>query len=436
MRFDLSKARMWLIDAAYVGLGVPVLAWRLGISGKDRYGWKDRLGYLPPREGDRPAMWIHCVSLGEVNLMRSFVSLARQRLTGHDLLFSSTTDTGFERASQLYGATEPVFRFPLDLSWNIDRALDRLRPDVIVLAELETWPNLLRLARQRGIPVVVVNGRMTERSYNRYKSVGRLVRPMFQDLALVIAQDAVIAERFVSLGVPEGRIRIVPSMKFDTAEVADGVDGAAELAGQLGVAEPVSLWVAGGTGNDEERAVLDAHRRVQQRHPDARLAIVPRKPERFDEVAEMIGRMGFRCVRRSKSKSRAAQVLARDQVVLGDTMGELRKFYSLAKVAFVGRSLVDMGGSDMIEAAGLGKPVLVGPHTQNFAEPMKVLTAAGAAMVVADAGALAAGVNDLLADPERAGAMGRCGQEAIRANKGASAKTLELVCEVMGSCRA
>lgn len=427
----MSKARIWLTDAAYLALGLPVLGYRILVKGKDRHGWRQRMGYVPQRDAARPAMWVHCVSLGEANLVRTFLEHARSRLPNFDLLVSSTTDTGFDRATKLYGGFASVFRFPLDFSRWMNRALDRLCPSVIILVELETWPNLLTLAQQRGVPVVVVNGRLTERAFARYNKVRRLIRPMFRALNLVVAQDTVVAERFQSLGTPSDRIRILPSMKFDTAEVIDTAAGSEELAGQLGIAPSVDLWVAGGTGDDEERAILDAHRRVQQKHPEARLAIVPRKPERFDEVADVIGRMGFRCVRRSRCKQAASQPVARDQVILGDTMGELRKFYNLAKVAFVGRSLVPMGGSDMMEAAGLGKPVLVGPHTTNFVEPMKILTQAGGAMVVRDEDELAGRVAELLGDPATAAAMGRNGQEAIRANKGASQKTLDLVCELV-----
>jgi len=427
----MSKGRIWLTNAAYLTLGLPVLGYRMLVKGKDRHGWKHRLGYVPRRDTSRPAVWFHCVSLGEANLIRLLVEMARDRLSDFDLLVSSTTDTGFERATKLYGAAGRVFRFPLDLSFWMGRALDRLAPSAIVLVELETWPNLLELARRRDIPVIVVNGRLTEKAFRRYNRVRRLVRPMFQALSLVCAQDRTIAGRFEALGVPPERIRLVPSMKFDTAEVADGVADAAELAGQLGGVDGMDLWVAGGTGNGEERIILDAHRRVQQRCPEARLAIVPRKPERFDEVADTITRMGFRCVRRSRCRQAAAQPLARDQVVLGDTMGELRKFYSIAKVAFVGRSLVAMGGSDMMEAAGLGKPVLVGPYTENFAEPMKVLTQGGAACVVANGAELSRQVVELLTDPAKAAAMGRCGQETIRANQGASRQTLDLLCDLL-----
>jgi 3-deoxy-D-manno-octulosonic-acid transferase len=428
----MSKARMWLADAAYLALGLPILTYRIVVKGKDRHGWKERLGYVPVRDPSRPAIWVHCVSLGEANLVRTFLDQARTCLPDTDLLISSTTDTGFERATKLYSPFATVFRFPLDFSRWVSRALDRLAPSAIVLAELETWPNLLELARRRSIPVVIVNGRLTENAFRRYSRIRALVRPMFGNLTLVCAQDPVIASRFEALGVPADRIRIVPSMKFDTAEVADSVPGCRELAAQLGVAAQTDLWVAGGTGDGEERVILDAHRRAQQRRPDARLAIVPRKPERFDEVADTITRMGFRCLRRTKCKLPAGQSLARDQVVLGDTMGELRKFYSIAKVAFVGRSLVPMGGSDMMEAAGLARPVLVGPHAFNFAEPMKVLVDAGAACVVPGEDELAAKVVELLTDSAKAAAMGRCGQEAIRANKGASRQTLDLVCELLG----
>lgn len=427
---------MWCTDAAYLAMGLPVLGYRILVKGKDRHGWKQRMGYLPRRDAAHQAVWVHCVSLGEANLVRSLIEQMQKTLPEVDLLVSSTTDTGFDRASTLYGQTASVFRFPLDVSGWMVRALDRLRPNLILLVELETWPNLLTLAQQRSIPVMVVNGRLSERAFKRYRLLGPLVRSMFGSLTLVAAQDEATAARFAALGTPRSRIKIVPSMKFDTAEVAETVAGASDLAGELGVTPAVHLWVAGGTGDEEERLVLDAHRRIQQKHPEARLAIVPRKPERFDEVADVIGRMGFRCVRRSRCKGVANQAVAADQVILGDTMGELRKFYSLAKVAFVGRSLVPMGGSDMMEAAGLGKTVLAGPHTFNFAEPMKILAQAGCAVVVANRDALAEQVISLLNNPQQAASMGRCGQETIRANKGASQQTLDLARQLLATTTA
>jgi len=431
----MSTARMWLANAVYL-LGAilyaPVLLYQMVFQAKNRRGWKQRFGFVPVRYGVRPAIWIHAVSLGEVNLTRVFVEQIRRRLPGFELLVSTTTDTGYARACALYGP-ENVFRFPLDFSWCMRRAIRRVRPSVIVLVELEVWHNLSALARAHGIPVVVINGRLSEKSFSRYRRVGWLVRPMFESLAFAAVQDQVSAERFKAIGVPADRVVVTGSMKFDTAQVADGIEGAESLAALLGVTDSVKLWVAGQTGPGEESIVLEAHRRVLREVPEARLAIVPRKPERFDEAASLIAKAGFRPVRRSRMTAEGArEALAEDEVILGDTLGELRKFYSIAEIAFVGRSLVPMGGSDMMEAAGLAKPVIVGPYTANFAEPVRLLLAAEGAMVVHDGEELAETLIRLFQDPARAATMGKRGQETIRSNQGASKRTVDMVCELLG----
>ncbi len=380
--------------------------------------------------------------MAEINCTPRLVEALRARLPGCELVFSTTTDTGFARAVTLYGG-ERVFRFPLDFSPVIGRALRRIRPSLIVLVELEVWYNLTRIATGRGIPVAVVNGRLTARSLRRFQWLGPAARRMFQCLAWVGAQDDAIAERFKQAGVPADRIETTSSLKWDTAVVADRIKGDVELARAMGLDHGRPLWVCGSTGPGEEAMILTQYGRLleqwaslgtgaPERHANPErmgapiLAMVPRKPERFDEVANLIERSGYTCIRRSRQVDGThLEATDRPAVLLGDTMGELRKFYSLCDVAFVGRSLVPMGGSDPIEAAALGCAIVVGPHCDNFRLPVEALCCADALRVVHEPDALAATVGELLHDPASARALGARAKQVVLDHRGATSKTAD-----------
>jgi 3-deoxy-D-manno-octulosonic-acid transferase len=342
-----------------------------------------------------------------------------------------------------------VFRFPLDFSFIISRVLRRVRPSIIVLVELEVWFNLIRLATARGIPVAVVNGRLTARSERRFAKLGRLGRSMFDKLAWVGAQDEAIASRFRRLGVPAEWVEITSSLKWDSATVADRVGGADDLAQALGVDRSRQIWVCGSTGPREEAMILDAYRKLLSKAPglargvlgepvkgrgleDPILVIVPRKPERFDEVARLIEQAGFFCVRRSGRPDGVPAASWPDRaVVLGDTMGELRKFYSLADVVFVGRSLVPMGGSDPIEVAALGKPIVVGPHTDNFQAPVEALREAGAICIVDSADKVHSVVGAILADASLATELGSRARDVVIRHQGATERTVNGIVQLL-----
>lgn len=444
----------WLINIAYLAAAVlyfPVLVYQWTAQKKNRHGWRERFGRidLPAPEG--PRIWLHAVSLGEVNCTPVLVRELKAARPELDVVVSTTTDTGYARACKLY-PPERVFRYPLDFSWIVRRALGRIRPNLIVLVELEVWPNLAALARQRGIPVAVINGRLTERSARRLARVGLVTRPMFAGLSWVGAQDQIIAGRFEQVGTPRERIEITGSLKWDTAEVLDSVPGAEALASALGIQPGRLLWVCGSTGPGEEEMILDAYQSLSTTgNGEVTLAIVPRKPERFDEVAELIRRRGFDCLLRSehpdavtppgvgavsdRDSGPEAQApssredtttpapASRIPVLLGDSMGELRKFYSLASVVFVGRSLVRMGGSDPMEVAALAKPIIAGPHMENFQLPLECLRAKGAAEVVHSSDELAKAVRALLGDLSRGVELGRVARQAVLENQGATHRT-------------
>ena len=382
----------------------------------------------------KKCIWLHAVSVGEVNATKTIVRELQNRLPDFTIVISTTTDTGFARASALYGADLSVFYFPLDFSWIVSHAFTNLRPAICLLMELEVWPNFVSTAHRMNIPVVVVNGRITQRSVRRYGKIRPIARTIFRKVTLVLAQTDEYAKRFRQIGCPDERIIVTGSLKYDTAQVADKVDGADALAAQLNIQPSDTLWVAGGTGNDEEKILLDVYKQLKQqdRFTDLRLAIVPRKPERFDEVAQLITGAAFNLVRYSSVKDTSTATPQKTPVILGDTMGDLRKFYSLAAVVFVGRSLVPMGGSDMIEVAALGKPTIFGPHAFNFQQTVDDdLLEGDGAILAKNRQELLEAMQKCLTEPEFARTTAQNGRDVIRKNQGATQKTIGQIASIL-----
>ena len=430
----------FLLDIVYLLLFVlmtPLVLYRMIRQGRYRRGWKQRFGFVPRRYSNQPCIWIHAVSMGEINASATLVEQLHRILPQYEIVISSTTDTGFSRAQKLYSRDHRVFFFPFDFSWAVKNAFSRLRPRLCILMELELWPNFITLARQLSVAVIIANGRISSsKGFPRYRLIAPLVRPMFRRLALVLSQDETYAQRFRFLGVPAEKLQVVGSLKYDTAEITDKVAGADELARQLRLSPERMIWVAGSTGPGEEQMILEAYEQLirSKALKKLRLVLVPRKPERFDEMARLIESRCHRLLRYSRVKSGHYQTTDDDStaVILGDTMGDLRKFYSLATVVFVGRSLVPLGGSDMVEAAALAKPVVVGPYTENFTESIKALVAAGGLEVVADRGQLAEITYKLLQNESTAQAQGRRAQQVIINQRGATRRTVEAVVKLLG----
>jgi len=421
------------LDVAYASglvLSSPMWLYRMIRHGRYREDISQRLGASPIRYGLQPIIWIHAVSLGEVNAARTLVEELHGVLSDYRVVISSTTDTGMAAARRLFSPDHLTFRWPMDFTWAVARSLNRLRPDLVVLMEGEVWPNFLAACSRRNIPVVVINARMSaDRGYPRYRMLGSLSGRLFNRLSAIGVQDEAYAERYLSLGVRKDKVHLTGMMKFDTAQVADRTDAQEALAAAVGLREGDRLIVGGGTGPGEEKILLEVFADLRGRHPAARLAIVPRKPERFDEVARLIAGSGFSLVRRSERPDGAAGEVEREAVILGDTMGELRKFYALARCVFVGRSLVPMGGSDMIEAAALGKATAFGPHTFNF--PQADALAAHGCARVADESALKAQLESWLAQSDAAAKAGKAAQDYVRSQQGATRRNVELICHVL-----
>ena len=410
-----------LRDAAYlaaVAATAPVWAWRMQRTGKLRTDWGARFGRgadLP--RPTAPRLLVHAVSVGEVNAVRQLVSRLAAPGAGLDVVVAATTDTGVARATEVYGARHAVVRYPFDASWMVRRFLDRVRPDAVALGELEVWPNFVQECDARGIPVTVVNGRLSARSFRRYLRVRALLAPTFRRLSAVFAQNGEYAERFVALGTPAGRVFVTGTMKWDTAQVADEVPGAAELAAELGIDRSRPLVVAGSTAPEEHALLRDAVPAGTQ------LLCAPRKPEWFDAAARDLPG----CARRSAGTRGSASGR-----FLLDTIGELRKAYALAAATVIGRSFGDLHGSDPMEPAALGKAVVCGPRMGDFRESLEALRDAGAIEQVPREG-LAPVLAALVADPARRAELGRRARATVLANQGATERTAEALLGVMAA---
>lgn len=437
------------LDLAYLaGLAAASPYWLL--KGKARRkvlsALRDRTARdLPPpspdRHTDRVTVLIHAVSLGEINATRSLVDqLLRSRDDLH-LIISATTAAGYARARELYDGNPrlSVARYPLDLTASVERFLDHVRPSLVVLMELELWPNFLRVCNRRSIPVVLVNGRLTAHSLRRYRLILPLSRAMFRSLSALCTQDDLYRSRFLELGVDADKVLITGSMKFDTAAIEPDAKLMGDLRRTFRLSPDEQVLVAGSTGPGEEQLLLDVYSRLLPQHPRLRLLLVPRKPERFDEVAALIEGAGLPLLRRSRHSPDVPTVTS--PIALLDSLGELRAAYALASVVVVGRTLLDQGpaqhGSDMIEPAALGKPVLVGPFTQNFADPMHLLRQHDAIKELRPANLdelpakLTAELHRLLTNPAEALALGQRAADTVRQGQGATARNVAAILSLL-----
>lgn len=415
-------------------LALPFLALSAARTGKYRTDWDQRTGHMPDLPRVPKRVWVHAVSVGEVNAVRGLIAAWRERSPDTEFVISTTTDTGKAQAQRVYPDLL-VVRYPLDLSWWVRRAFRRIKPTLIVLVELEVWFHFTTIAQAEGIPIAVVNGRLSEHSVRWFARLGPIAWRMFGAITWAGVQDKIYAARFERMSVPHERIDVVGSLKWDNAANAPAIDAKDQLAltRALGINPEQPIWLCGSTGPGEEAVILDAYEQLREKHPGLQLVIVPRKPERFDEVAGMITAGGWTCVRRSQCPEDANRSPDPKAVILGDTMGELRRFYSISDVVFVGRTLAAMGGSDMMEPAALAKPIIVGPHTDNFADVMQRFTESpdeaiyeihcglGKPDVVM---ALADAVGALLDDKDRAARMSAAAKAVVDTNSGVIERTL------------
>lgn len=368
-----------------------------------------------------PLIWVHAVSVGETRAAAPLVEQLRRRYPNHGILLTHMTPTGRETGEHLFGDRVLRCYLPYDYPFAVQRFLSHFKPSLGVLLETEVWPNLITAGHRRGIPIALVNARLSARSAGRYAHIASLARETFGRLDRIGAQTEDDAQRISALGT---RIaQALGNIKFDIAPPADALTESSALRMRLGEARPV--LVIASTREGEEALILDA---LKQRASQPFLTvIVPRHPHRFDEVAALIEHTGLRYQRRSAQES----IRPDTTIVLGDSMGEMFTYYGVADLAFIGGSLLQYGGQNLIEACAMGTPVLLGPHTYNFTEASKLAIAAGAARRVADAGALFDEAEKLLADRATLARMSEAARQFWQANQGATERTIRMLAELL-----
>lgn len=456
------------LNAAYLLLLAalsPLLGYRGLVHRKYRDGWGQKLcGNLPPRTSDRPRVWFHAVSVGEVLQLQTVLREFTHSRPDCEILITTTTPTGLAVAREKF-PQHAVCYFPLDFSWTVRRAICRAQPAAIALVELELWPNFILEAARRRIPLALINGRISEKSFRGYQRIRPLLRKLLHCFDVLAVQSHPYAERLLALGAPTERITVTGSVKFDHVQADRNNPRTRELRQSFGVAEDETVFIAGSTHAPEEQAALDCYAALAAEFEKLRLVLVPRHQQRFDEVAQLVLRRGLPLLRRSElprascvgentrlGASRAGAAVSDRPggdaagcgrpVLLLDTLGELAACWGLADIAFVGGSLTRRGGQNMIEPAAYGAAVLFGPNTQNFRDVVELLLSAGAAQVVADAGQLQVAVRRLLADPAWARRQGKLAQQLVCAQQGATAQTVRLLKGLLlpdssaGTCRA
>jgi len=400
----------------------PWIAYQAAFRGKYRQGLGAKLfGLVPCRRNDRKCVWFHAVSVGEVNLLAPLLARWQEQFPHWDCVLSTTTSTGMAVARQKYPDLL-TFYCPMDFSWAVRRAVRRIRPEVLVLAELELWPNLVCTAKRSGALVAVVNGRLSSGSFREYSRARWLMAPVLRRLDLVAAQSETYADRFAQLGVPRERIFVTGSLKFDGAETNRDNPTTRSLRQLAGIEDEDVVFLAGSTQDPEEAMALEAYRRLLQQWPCLRLILVPRHPHRFDMVARLLEASGMRWQRRSELHSQGADPRAR--ILLVDTVGELKAWWGTAHIAFVGGSMGRRGGQNMIEPAAYGAAVCFGPNTHNFRDVVEMFLAHQAACVVHNGPELTAFVRRCLADRQYAESLGERAKLLVQRQLGATDNSL------------
>jgi 3-deoxy-D-manno-octulosonic-acid transferase len=405
----------------------PWWLWKMATTHKYRLGIGERLGStarikdLLANADGRPLIWLHAVSVGEVLAISRLVGELEQALPQFRLLISTTTRTGQDLARQRFGA-DRIFYCPLDLPWAVSAYLNVLRPRMLILAETEFWPNLLSGCFRRRIPVVVVNARISDRSWPRYRALQSLWRPILRQLTQVLAQSDIDAERLRIIGCEPSRVAVAGNLKFDVraAKEADATRLLKEYAVDL------RLVVAGSTLEGEEAALLEAWPKLLAADPGLVLVLAPRHPERFAAVEGQLNQLGASWIKRSDWKAQPPAPIHAGQIVLLDTIGELASVYSLASVAFVGGSIVPAGGHNPLEPAQFGVPIVMGPNYVNFRAITEDLLAHDA-LRIAKTEALATTLAELLTNRAEAEAMGTRARQVFEQQAGATARCVEAI---------
>ena len=421
---------MYLAYSLLLTLGLVVLIphflFQALAHGKYIAGLRQRLGAVPQLDG-KPIIWLHCVSVGETQAARPLAQRLKQAFPHHALVISTTTLTGQTLARDVFrDQAESVFYFPFDWRWSVRRALKAINPAAVLIMETELWPNFLRECKARHIPVALVNGRISRQSYQRYTLIKFFLRRVLSCLSIAVMQSEKDAERLQSLGMPREKLFTAGNLKFD-AEVAGELTGRTEeLRKRFDLRSGTALILAASTHSPEEEMMLESIKQLRTKQP-VRLMIAPRRPERFNEVAALIQKSGLRWARKTNPPQPEDADAA---VILLDTIGELPATYSLADVVFVGGSLVDKGGHNVLEPAAAGAAVVTGAHTHNFHAVVDLMVEAGAIVQLPPVVATEEITNvfsKLLASLDERDALGRRAKQLVTDNQGATDRTIKLI---------
>lgn len=435
---------MYLVYSLLLTLGLIVLIPRFLFQaithGKYLPGLRQRLGAVPRlSESANPTVWLHCVSVGETQAARPFVRELRKQFPNHRLVISTVTVTGQSVARTVFkdDAAEVIY-FPFDWSWSVRRSLRAIKPDVVLMMETELWPNFLRRCRKQGVPVAVINGRISKQSFRGYKLIKFFVRRILKDIRLAVMQTEADCERIRTIGMAPTKAIVGGNLKFDADPPKKANPLTEQIRSRFGFRENASLILAASTHATEERIIVDSFKMLKAKTGSVRLAIAPRHPERFGEVASLMETSSLRWARRSANPQPED---VETEAILFDSIGELTAIYPLATIVFVGGSLVEKGGHNVLEPAAAGVPVITGAHTDNFESIVQMLKTADAIVALPPlpqaslAAALSDAVESLLTSEERRSRLAANALELLEMNRGAAARTLKLVSPLFQTSR-
>ncbi|MGB8507252.1 MAG: 3-deoxy-D-manno-octulosonic acid transferase [Pyrinomonadaceae bacterium] len=427
---------MYFLYSILLGIGVAALLPRFILDalrhGKYAAGFRERTGTLPSFERrGRPVVWLHCVSVGETQAARPLARAVLEAYPSHALVVSTTTMTGQRIAREAFGSSAAlVFYFPFDWAWSVRRALRTIQPSLALVMETELWPRFMRECRERGVPIALVNGRISEKSFRRYSRIKFFMKRVVGDLALALMQTDADAARLLALGLAPERVKVSGNVKFDYEERAGQQALTNDLRSRFHFASKRPLIIAASTHAPEERVVLEAYKLVTPSTTRPRLLIAPRHPERFAEVASLLASSGLTWTRRNDSPRVDDQTC---DVILLDSIGELSGAYPLAEIVFVGGSIASIGGHNVLEPATAARCIVTGAHTSNFGEIVRTFLEQSALVqlpaVEADAApeVLSRVLSDLLADDDTRRRMGLNARATLDQNRGATSRTVRML---------
>jgi len=427
-----------IFDAVYgtaLVCGSPYFFLKLILSKRYRSGITQRLGWLDTRKGKNSCIWIHGASVGEILTVKALVKSIEKEFNNLDIVVSTNTNTGLSVAERCFGGKE-IFYFPLDLSWIVDKVLNAIDPAYVILVELEVWPNFLIAVTKRHIPVILVNARISEKSLKWYRVLCKISKGFFESLTnkenVFCARTETDTKRLRNLGIPEAQIFTTGNMKFDNMVTAVSDDTKERLLCLFEIGKDDKVVVCGSTHEGEEAILLRIFKQIRTKVDNLRLVLVPRHIERVSEVIKQIESAGLRCVRKTAlDKGSKIGSDKYETVILGDTIGELLTIYSVADCVFVGKSLVPQGGQNMMEPAGLAKPIIVGTHTFNFNEEVQLLKEADAIKIVQDEASLSNELMYLLEHSYEAQELGKRAQSVVMKQRGATERNLKVLRNIL-----